>query len=126
VQLEVNMALYIGSTVINVADIERASRFWAAALNYVVRHADSTFAVLTDPNRRWSNVSLQLWEEPKVGRNRLHLDLYTDNQQAQIERLESLGAVRMDWNYPPDADYVVMADPDGNEFCVINSPFTQE
>lgn len=115
------MALYIGSTVVNVADMERAMAFWTAALGYVERHTDLDFAVLTDPNRRWSNLSLQLSIEPKRGRNRLHLDLYADDQQAEVERLESLGARRLPWDYSPDADYVVMADPDGNEFCVIDA-----
>lgn len=120
------MALYVGSVVINVTDIEKATEFWAAALNYVMRSGDATFVVLTDPKRRWANVSLQLWEEPKQGRNRLHLDLYSDNQQAEVERLEALGAVRLKWEYPPGADYIVMADPDGNEFCVIASSYSQD
>jgi catechol 2,3-dioxygenase-like lactoylglutathione lyase family enzyme len=120
------MGLYIGSVVINVCDLERATAFWSAALNYVVRDEDETFVVLTDPKRRWANVSLQLWDEPKMGRNRLHLDLYSDNQAGEVERLERLGAVRLEWDYAPDADHVVMADPEGNEFCVIDSAFGQD
>ena len=120
------MTLFVGSTVINVADIERATAFWTAALGYVVRDADPTFAVLTDPRRRWSNVSLQLSDEPKHGRNRLHLDLYSDDQAAEVTRLEGLGARRIPWEYGPDADHVVLVDPDGNEFCVIQSSFTQD
>jgi catechol 2,3-dioxygenase-like lactoylglutathione lyase family enzyme len=120
------MGLYVGSTVINTADIERAITFWTAALGYVVRGSDATFAVLTDPSRRWSNVSLQLSEEPKQGRNRLHLDLYTADQEGEVARLEGLGATRPPWEYPPDSDFVVMADPDGNEFCVVQSSFTQD
>ena len=113
------MGIYVGSTVINVADLDRAIRFWTAALGYEVRGRDPDFSVLTDPRREWSNVSLQLSAEPKAGRNRLHLDLYADDQRAEVARLESLGARRLAWEYPPDADFVVMADPDGNEFCVI-------
>jgi len=120
------MQLYIGSTVINTTDVERAIAFWTAALNYVVRDSDPTFAVLTDPRRRWSNVSLQLAEEPKRGRNRLHLDLYAHDQRTEVARLEGLGATRVHWEYREYADYVVMADPDGNEFCVIQSAFTQD
>jgi len=81
------MGLYVGSTVINTADVERASAFWTAALGYVVHHADATFAVLTNPTRRWSNVSLQLTDEPKRDRNRLHLDLYTADQDGEVARL---------------------------------------
>ena len=120
------MTLYIGSTVVNVAEIDRATAFWTAVLGYVVRYSCPTFAVLTDPRRRWSNLSLQLSDEPKRGRNRLHLDLYADDQQAEVARLESLGATRPPWEYAPDADYVVMADPDGNEFCVIASVLRQD
>lgn len=125
-QFRENMALYIGSVVINVFEFERAKEFWTAALGYVVRTSDFDFVVLADPNRPWVNISLQLWPEPKQGRNRLHLDLYSDNQQSEVQRLESLGAVRLDWDYPPDADYIVMADLDGNEFCVIASTYFQD
>ena len=120
------MTLYVGSTVLNVADLARATAFWTAALGYVVRDASPTFVVLTDPRRRWSNVSLQRSDAPKVGRNRLHLDLYAADQRAEVARLESLGATRLPWEYRPDADYLVMADPDGNEFCVIDSPYSQD
>lgn len=119
------MALFIGSTVLNTADLEAGVAFWTAALGYVVRNVDPTFAVLTDPQRHWSNLSLQRTDVLKVGANRVHLDLYSDDQAAEVARLEGLGAVRVPWEYPPDADFVVMADPAGNEFCVIQSPFRQ-
>ncbi len=120
------MGLYVGSTVINTTDVEKGIAFWTTALGYVVRNADATFAVLTDPERQWSNVSLQLTEEPKLGRNRLHLDLYTTDQKGEVARLEGLGATRVPWEYEEGDDYVVMADPDGNEFCVVQSAFAQE
>lgn len=93
------MTLYVGSTVINVADLDRAIRFWTAALGYILRDSapDPDFAVLTDPARRWSNVSLQLSDTPKQGRNRVHLDLYTADQPGEIARLESLGAQQIPW-----------------------------
>jgi catechol 2,3-dioxygenase-like lactoylglutathione lyase family enzyme len=115
------VGLYVGSTVLNVADVQRALAFWSAALYYVVRNGDETFVVLTDPEVRWSNVSLQLSAEPKRGINRVHLDLYADDRAAEVARLEALGARRVPWEYPPDPDFVVMADPDGNEFCVIQT-----
>jgi catechol 2,3-dioxygenase-like lactoylglutathione lyase family enzyme len=120
------MTCYVGSTVLNTTDVEAGIAFWTAALGYEVHHADWTFALLKDPNRRWSNVSLQLTEEPKTGRNRVHLDLYSTDQQAEVARLEGLGANRAAWEYPPNPDFVVMTDPDGNEFCVIQLPPTDE
>lgn len=51
---------------------------------------------------------------------RHHLDLYAEDQGAEVTRLLGLGAAWVDWHYEPDADYVVLADPDGNRFCVIH------
>ena len=120
------MGLFVGSTVLNTPDIDGAVAFWTAALGYVVRNADPSFAVLTDPTRRWSNVSLQHTDEPKRGFNRLHLDLYSDDRDAEVARLEGLGATRVEpWPYEPGDDHIVMAAPDGNEFCVVQSPYRQ-
>jgi catechol 2,3-dioxygenase-like lactoylglutathione lyase family enzyme len=117
------IAMRVGSVVINVAHMERAIAFWTQALGYVLRDPDAdnqTFAVLRPPERDWCNVSLQLSRAPKSGVNRVHLDLYADDQVDEVSRLEGLGATRVEpWPYADEADYVVMADPDGNEFCVV-------
>ena len=47
------------------------------------------------------------------------MDLFTDNLEAEVERLIALGATRKAWRYPPGADYIVLQDPDGNPFCVV-------
>src|SRR5438067_1268210 len=127
------MSLYIGSIVVWVADLPRAAAFWANALGYVVRGRNDAvvdpgtgWVVLTDPRRRWANLSLQLSHEPKRGRNRLHLDLYTHDRETEVVRLEALGATRLPRNYDRVDDFEVLADPDGNEFCVVQSPHTQE
>ena len=117
------MTIKVGSTVLNVTDVARAVAFWTQALGYVRRDPpadDEDFVVLKSPSGQWSNISLQQTREPKSGVNRVHLDLYADDQTAEVGRLEGLGATRVEpWPYPDDADFVVMADPDGNEFCVI-------
>ena len=65
-------------------------------------------------------MSLQLTDSAPREPVRLHLDLYTDAQAAQVERLVELGASRAaDWPYPENADFVVLQDPDGNEFGVV-------
>ena len=51
---------------------------------------------------------------------RIHLDLYAEDQAAEVERLLSLGATRVNWRPPVGADYIVLADPEGNRFCVID------
>jgi catechol 2,3-dioxygenase-like lactoylglutathione lyase family enzyme len=120
------MGIRIGSTVLNVADVERGIAFWTAALGYVVRDPDvdhQDFAVLAHPERAWSNLSVQRSARPKSDVNRVHLDLYVDHRDAEVERLLALGATRVEpWPYDDGDDFVVLADPDGNEFCVVPVP----
>lgn len=96
-----------------VSDVDRAAAFWSAALDYEQQPSNPAFlAPGGAPGTR-----LHLDDEDET-----HLDLWADDeadQQAQVERLISLGARRVDWTYPDDADFVVLADPDGNLFCVI-------
>jgi predicted enzyme related to lactoylglutathione lyase len=61
---------------------------------------------------------LQLARTPVTARDQMHLDLFTDDQAAEVERLTGLGARFVRHNQDPDDDYVVMTDPEGNEFCV--------
>ena len=77
--------------------------------------------MLQDPDGQGVPVSLQLTDVEATGPVRIHLNLHTDHQAVQVERLVRLGASRVeDWPYPRDADFVVLRDPDGNEFCVID------
>ncbi|MGH3303705.1 MAG: VOC family protein [Streptosporangiaceae bacterium] len=59
--------------------------------------------------------------EGKAVKNRLHLDLRPKDQAAEVARLEALGAQRVDVGQGPDVTWVVLADPDGNEFCVLRA-----
>jgi catechol 2,3-dioxygenase-like lactoylglutathione lyase family enzyme len=114
--------LHLATVVINVQDMQRAVSFWSDALGYRRREEewDPEFMMLVDPGGTGLPVSLQLAHAPPHEPVRLHLDLYTDHQQHHVERLVALGATRADdWSYPDDADFVVLRDPDGNEFCVI-------
>jgi catechol 2,3-dioxygenase-like lactoylglutathione lyase family enzyme len=115
-----DQTMKIGSIVIHCHEFERTVTFWQSALGYVPREpASGGWVVLRDPSRRGPNLSFQAREHPRPRRNWIHLDLYTSNQQAEVERLVSLGAKSYPWTYPPDADYVVLQDPDGNLFCVV-------
>src|SRR5690348_16706945 len=117
--------LHLGTVVINVQDMKRAVEFWTAALGYARRERDwdPEFMMLIDPARRQLPVSLQLADGPPQEPVRVHLDLYTAEQARHVERLTALGATRVEeWPYPDDADFVVLRDPDGNEFCVIDHP----
>jgi catechol 2,3-dioxygenase-like lactoylglutathione lyase family enzyme len=116
------MTVRIGSIVLGVSDVPRAVGFWCAALGYVPRdEPESTWAVLRPAAGSGPNVSVALSGTPAQERPRVHLDLYADDQPAEVDRLVGLGASRVDWpDYPEGADFVVLADPDGNRFCVID------
>jgi catechol 2,3-dioxygenase-like lactoylglutathione lyase family enzyme len=115
--------LYLATVVVNVQDMTRAVAFWCAALGYRPRkkEPDPDFMMLDDPEGRRVSVSLQRSTEPPKEPVRVHLDLYTSEQQRHVDRLVALGASRVeDWDYPDDPDFIVLRDPDGNEFCVID------
>jgi catechol 2,3-dioxygenase-like lactoylglutathione lyase family enzyme len=115
--------LHLATVVVNVRDMTRAVRFWSAALGYRQReeHWDPEFMMLVHPDGEQTPVSLQLTDSDPREPVRVHLDLYTDEQQRHVDRLVALGATRVqDWPYPPEPDFVVLRDPDGNEFCVID------
>ncbi|MGW7519860.1 VOC family protein [Streptomyces sp. NPDC054796] len=118
--------LRLGFPVIGVTDLPRAVDFWTEALGLVdtdewksdtwrtLRHADGSGRAL----------GLMVSESPAEPRPRIHLDLFVDTpaeQEAEAGRLVGLGARRVDWDlYPPDPDFLVLADPDGNLFCVVD------
>ncbi len=111
----------IGSIVIRCYEFDRMLAFWQEALHYQPREpAAGGWVVLRDPTGRGPNVSLDQVSEPRIGkRSRLHLDLYSDSQEREVERLVGIGATRYPWRYGPDDDFVVLEDPDGNLFCVV-------
>lgn len=115
--------LKIGSVVIRVDDLERQKAFWTRALGYVARPGDDdTFALLHPPGRDGPNVSLDRVPAPVAVPPKIHLDLYADDQAAEVARLKVLGATEVHWSRKPaDADYVILADPEGNRFCVVDA-----
>ena len=116
--------LYVGSVVIDVNDMELMRSFWEPALGYELAYAaEDDWVKLVDPNEKGVTVSLQLVPEPRTEKNRLHLDLYAEDQMAEVERLEGLGAKRVRGPEPGD-DFVVLEDPEGNLFCVIDKAAT--
>lgn len=111
----------IGSIVIDCRDFETMMRFWEEALHYVPREpATPGWVVLKDPEGKSPNVSVNLDPELDTRGYRVHLDLYTDEQQAEVKRLISLGAT-LHRSPEPGDDFVVLADPEGNLFCVVDT-----
>jgi hypothetical protein len=111
----------VGSVVIDCNDLPAMLAFWQAALRYVPRdEPEDDWVVLRDPAGVGPNVSLQVVPEPRVGKNRLHVDLYTDEQAAEVTRLLGLGATHAPRAPEPGEDFVLLADPEGNLFCVVD------
>lgn len=102
----------IGSVVLNVSNVDRAAEFWTKALGYV---SDDNPAFLGPKSGTGGRLHLDETD-------RTHLDLWVDegeDKEKEVERLVSLGARRVEWEYPEGADFVVLADTEGNLFCVI-------
>ncbi len=115
--------LRIGSIVIRVDDLPRQLAFWEAALDYVRPDGDiDDFAILRPRDGNGPNVSLDRVRSTVQIPPRIHLDLYTADQAGEVARLIGLGATEVHWDKrPADADYVILADPEGNRFCVVDT-----
>jgi hypothetical protein len=116
--------LIVGSVVIRVDDMVRQVAFWQGALDYVPRaDADDDFTQLVPRDGRpGPRLSLDRWHAQLHNPPRLHLDLYASDQGLEVERLKRLVATAVEWSRKPaDADFVILADPEGNRFCVIEA-----
>jgi catechol 2,3-dioxygenase-like lactoylglutathione lyase family enzyme len=120
------MQLRIQCLCVDTADPARLAAFWQAALGWRRTFEQDDEVVLEPPGGSPEDsvvpdlLFLRVPEE-KAGKNRLHLDLRPVDQAAEVARLERLGASRADVGQGSDVSWVVMADPDGNEFCVLKA-----
>jgi predicted enzyme related to lactoylglutathione lyase len=108
--------------VLDCADPARLASFWAPALDYVNLGDVGAYAVLVPDGRPGPKLLLQRVPEPKTVKNRMHLDIETPDVAAEAARLEALGArrVQTDEIHEHGTTWIVMADPEGNEFCVCD------
>lgn len=113
--------------VMGTQDIERSVTFWSQALGYRVHRfpGEDDFVILIPPSGDGTRVALERSETPVQMHPRVHLDLVVDSadeQRTEIDRLVGLGAERVDWDlYPEDPDFVVLADTEGNRFCIVDA-----
>lgn len=118
--------LHLGVVALGVTNVERAAQFWCDALGYERRQDGfgGWSMVLVPPSGSGTKLALQTSETAPEQHPRIHLDLHVDSaaeQAHEVERLLSIGAQRVDWDlYPEDPDFVVLADPDGNRFCIVD------
>jgi predicted enzyme related to lactoylglutathione lyase len=112
--------------VLDCADPERLAAFWAPALGYANVGEAGAYVVLFPDARPGPKLLLQRVSEPKTVKNRMHLDIETPDVAAEAARLEGLGArrVQAEEMHEHGSTWIVMADPEGNEFCVCDSGAT--
>jgi catechol 2,3-dioxygenase-like lactoylglutathione lyase family enzyme len=112
----------LASLCFDANDPLRLARFWSGALNWAIDdEANKEISLIPTDGTRFI-LDFAPVPEPKVGKNRIHLDLVresVEHQAQMVDRLISLGAQRIDIGQGKDADHVVLADPEGNEFCVV-------
>ena len=125
------MAIRVQCLAIDSNDPDKLARFWADVLGWRRTYEDGDEVVLEPPaGSPEGGVSPDLIflkvPEPKSVKNRLHLDLRPDDQAAEVRRIESLGAQRVSVGQGDDVTWVVLADPEGNEFCVLRALTAEE
>jgi catechol 2,3-dioxygenase-like lactoylglutathione lyase family enzyme len=119
--------LRLGTIVLGADDVDRAVTFWAAVFGYEVvtfPGSDDGFTILVPPDHVGTRIAVHQSTSPAQDRPRVHLDLVVDSpaeQLSQIDRLLELGATRVPWDYPDDPDFAVLADTEGNRFCVVDA-----
>jgi predicted enzyme related to lactoylglutathione lyase len=116
--------LRIQALAIDAHDPAALARFWEAALGWRVTDADDEEVVVEPPEGSEEDgvvpdLLFLAVPEGKETKNRLHLDLRPANQAVEVARLEDLGAKQVSIGQGDDVTWVVMADPEGNEFCVL-------
>jgi catechol 2,3-dioxygenase-like lactoylglutathione lyase family enzyme len=119
--------LRLGTVVLGAEDVDRAAEFWAGVFGYEVvpfTDSDDGFTILVPPDRAGTRIAVHRTLTPAQERPRVHLDLVVDSdreQSSEIDRLLALGATRVAWDYPDDPDFVVLADTEGNRFCIVDA-----
>jgi catechol 2,3-dioxygenase-like lactoylglutathione lyase family enzyme len=128
---DARMGLRLQCICVDTTDPARIARFWQGALGWRRTYDEPDQVVLEPPaGSTEDGVSPDLLflqvPEAKTTKNRLHLDLRPEDQEAEVSRLEKLGAQRVSVGQTDKASWVVLADPDGNEFCVLRALTAEE
>jgi predicted enzyme related to lactoylglutathione lyase len=120
------MPLSLHHVVVDAHDLPGLARFWARALGWQVLSERDREVVIGPDEHAPAGMCFMPVSDPKTVKNRLHLDLTTEagDRDAEIERLLTLGASRVDIGQTGGESWTVLADPEGNEFCVIRPKST--
>ena len=114
--------------VIDVSDLDKGADFWKAALDAAEEEISASSRhiyrrlILPDSEIR---ILLQKTGDPKISKERMHIDMEADDVEAEVRRLEELGAVRWDHQQERGFSFWVLRDPWDNEFCVLQQEFPE-
>jgi predicted enzyme related to lactoylglutathione lyase len=107
--------------VVNARDPARLARWWAEALGFQITYEKPDEVEIRRTPEELPGLIFVPVPEAKERKNRLHIDLRPDDREDEVERLVNMGARHVDVGQPADATWVVLADPEGNEFCVLRA-----
>ncbi|GGZ33449.1 hypothetical protein GCM10010365_62800 [Streptomyces poonensis] len=114
------MAVSFYSIVVPAHDMPALARFWCQVLDWRVLYESDDEIVVGADEHAYPGLCFVAEGERKTAHNRLHIDLAPDDQEAEVERILALGARHADVGQGDDVSWVVLADPEGNEFCVLS------
>ena len=110
------------TVVVDAIDPARLARWWAEVLDYRLLSEGIDEAVIGPDAAARPQLLFNRVADAKDGKNRLHLDLTPDDRDAEVERLLDMGARHVDIGQSRSVSWVVLSDPEGNEFCVLRPP----
>ncbi|MFF1647021.1 VOC family protein [Streptomyces sp. NPDC058240] len=113
------MAVSFYSIVVDTRDLPSLARFWCQVLDWQLLFEAEDEIVIGADKSACPGITFVPVPEGKTVKNRLHIDLAPDDLHAEVERIIGLGARRADIGQQPDVSWVVLEDPEGNEFCVL-------
>jgi predicted enzyme related to lactoylglutathione lyase len=115
------MASRFYTVVVDAHDPATLARFWAAVLDWNIVFEDDEEVVVAKDENTYPGLVFVPVPEAKAVKNRLHIDLAPDDRDAEVARIVALGATHADVGQGDEQTWVVLADPEGNEFCVLRA-----
>lgn len=112
------MTLKLGMVTFDTRDPMAIGAWWAQATGGQIVEDNDGWFVIVAPGDAQPNLAFQKVEDPTPGKNRVHLDLGADDPDAEVERLLAAGATKVDRHEMGGFAWTVLADPEGNQFCV--------
>ena len=110
--------LRLGNVTLDCAQPQRLAQFWSAALGFAIGYSSPHYVELNSPHQGDPRILLIQVPEPRTTKNRMHIDLKTEDREAEVARLVALGANRVETHDEFGIVWTVMTDPEGNEFCI--------